>query len=188
MLGRSTNKKKVMDKTHLIEVVEQGLTLKEIGLINDCSNGTVRYWLDKYNLKTKRGQKSLSPLCKCGESDPDKFYGHKKRICGKCHNKYTLKIGQKNRKRAIKYLGGECIVCGYSKYTCSLDFHHIDPLLKDVKFANMRNWSWHRTKKEIKKCVLLCKNCHAAIHAKKLYLERSVVQSGQHGCPGSIKS
>jgi predicted HNH restriction endonuclease len=29
----------------------------------------------------------------------------------------------------------------------------------------MRGWSWEHITKELEKCVLLCKNCHAAVHA-----------------------
>jgi predicted HNH restriction endonuclease len=29
----------------------------------------------------------------------------------------------------------------------------------------MRGWSWESILIELKKCILLCKNCHAAYHA-----------------------
>ena len=41
---------------------------------------------------------------------------------------------------------------------------------KDHDFPHIRYWSWKRIEKEIKGCVLLCKNCHAALHSGFLKL------------------
>ena len=101
----------------------------------------------------------------CGEIDPSKFYGHKRTICGKCHNQYTLIKGKEKRIFAIEVLGNKCACCGYDKYPCSLDIHHLDPLIKDEHFARMRGWSKIKILAEIKNCILLCKNCHAALHS-----------------------
>jgi RNase P subunit RPR2 len=103
--------------------------------------------------------------CKCGETDPNKFYGHKKSICGRCHNIYTLKIGQEKKDKARAFLGGKCKKCGFDEYKWSLDIHHLDPSKKDEYYSSMRSWSWSRIEREIKGCILLCKNCHAALHA-----------------------
>ncbi len=107
---------------------------------------------------------------KCGETNPDKFYGHKRTWCGACHNIYTSNQGRSKRERIIEYLGGCCSDCGYKKYTCSLDVHHFDPSKKDPSFASARGWSWERIEKELQGCCLLCKNCHAAVHAGLLQL------------------
>ena len=104
-------------------------------------------------------------ICKCGETDPSKFYGNKKTVCGKCHNQYTLKKGQEKRKYAIEQLGGKCCCCGYDKYFGAIDIHHKDPLTKDEKFTQLRGWSKERIEKEIENCVALCKVCHAEVHA-----------------------
>ncbi len=111
---------------------------------------------------------SLPPntyLCDCGESSPDKFYGQKKTKCGKCHISATTKRADTNRKKIVEYLGGECEACGYSKRTCSLDVHHLNPAKKDQNFSHIRSWSWDRILKEISSdCVLLCKRCHTEFH------------------------
>jgi hypothetical protein len=104
----------------------------------------------------------------CGETDKTKFYGKKKKICGKCHNQYTLKKGQEKRKYAIGKLGGKCCKCGYSKYIGAIDIHHIDTSKKDEKFSQLRGWSYKRIDKEIENCVAVCKVCHAEIHANLL--------------------
>ena len=68
------------------------------------------------------------------------------------------------RQKAIDYLGGKCIICGYNKYYGSIDLHHLDPSKKDSNFSSLRGWSWKKIKKEIINCVPLCKTCHGEVH------------------------
>jgi len=103
------------------------------------------------------------PKCACGETNPQKFYGHKKTVCGQCHNQYTIKKGKENRLYALAILGGKCIKCGFDKHSCALDIHHKSDR-KDENFASMRGWSKTRIESEIKDCEILCKNCHSIHH------------------------
>lgn len=50
------------------------------------------------------------------------------------------------------------------------DFHHIDPSTKINHIAEMVNssYSLDTLKAEIKKCILLCANCHRVLH----YIDR----------------
>jgi len=162
-----------MEKKVLQEYVEKNYSLNDMAREADCAQSTIRHWMQKYGLKTQRRPHNkgyhLDRLCShCGETDESKFYGHKRTICGKCHCQYTLKKGQEKRIFAIEMLGGKCINCGFDKWTCSLDFHHVDPKIKDKKFDSMRSWSKERIEKEIKNCVLLCANCHRAVHKKEI--------------------
>lgn len=161
-----------MDKLILENLVNQYYSQHQMAKILNVSQSTIRWWLKKYDLQTKLGQRGKHPhdypkiyKCTCGETNPEKFYGRKNYICSSCHNSYNIKQGQARRLKALEYLGLKCIICSYSKYTCSLDIHHLDPSLKDPNFASMRSWSWERIEKEIQNCILLCKNCHAAVHA-----------------------
>ena len=69
-----------------------------------------------------------------------------------------------------KYMNDEkvkrgCNHCGehfYNDPEC-LDFHHIDPKTKDVSVARIWRTSLKQLDKmieEIKKCIVLCSNCH----------------------------
>lgn len=52
-----------------------------------------------------------------------------------------------------------CADCGYKKYACALDFDH----LGNKKFGiNDKGFDlkWERVLKEIKKCEVVCANCH----------------------------
>lgn len=64
----------------------------------------------------------------------------------------------------VAYKGGQCLRCGYKKCLAGLDFHHPDPSTKDPKFHSKLHWSAERIKRELDKCWLVCKNCHAEIH------------------------
>ena len=150
-----------MNKEKLSELVLARLSIAKIAIELNKGESTIRYWLKKYGLNTNAEKQ---PKCGCGETDPTKFYGHKKTICGMCHNQYNLQKGQEKRLFAIKTLGGKCVECGYGKYTGSLEIHHLNPETKDKHFSSMRGWTKERILSEIKNCVLLCRNCHAEVH------------------------
>ena len=59
--------------------------------------------------------------------------------------------------------------CGERHPAC-LEFHHKDPKKKDisVSMAIRYGWSKERTLKEIRKCVVLCSNCHRKLHYENL--------------------
>lgn len=62
-------------------------------------------------------------------------------------------------------LVGKCSECGYAKCIAALDFHHTDSTTKDSTVKDMMgSASWDRIKKELKKCVILCSNCHREHH------------------------
>lgn len=157
-----------MEKKDLEILINKGLTQREIAKESKVGQTTLRYWLNKLELKTKNEQKPRDKKHKCyvcGEEDKSLFYGNDKEVCSHCHNERVKKAGKEKRDYTIEKLGGKCISCGFKKYTCSLDVHHLDPKKKDVNFQSMRGWSLKRIDKEIKHCVLLCKNCHAAHHS-----------------------
>ena len=166
-----------MEKETLSALIDRGFTLKQIGKECNTSQTNVRYWLKKFGLKLKRGARGQKPKdfifprkCACGETDPSKFYGNKTTVCRKCHSKYTLLKGQENRIYILEKLGGKCTHCGFDKWKASLDVHHPDPTQKDVSFSTIRYWTRDRIDKEIEKCILLCRNCHAAHHSGELQL------------------
>ena len=168
-----------MDKNILQGLVDDRKNTREIASMLGMSQTNIRYWLRKFGLKTVLvdNRKDKPPkCCSCGTTDPNRFYGHKKRTCGRCHNHDVYLKGKEKRTRAVEYLGGCCSVCGYNKYECSLDIHHIDRQNKDPNFASMRGWSWGRIRKELEHCILLCRNCHHALHCgHKIETERSAI-------------
>ena len=68
--------------------------------------------------------------------------------------------------RMVQAMGGKCQCCGYNKTNKALAFHHIDPDKKDMGFGDTRAnpKSWQKIIIELKKCILVCHNCHSEIH------------------------
>lgn len=69
------------------------------------------------------------------------------------------------KERSVYVMGGKCQCCGYDKCIQALDFHHIKPEEKEFSFNDNTNRSWEKTRNELKKCILVCSNCHREIHA-----------------------
>lgn len=67
------------------------------------------------------------------------------------------------KERAIAYVGGKCVICGYNRCPAALDFHHIDRRAK--RFNISARQSWKSIVKELAQCVLLCANCHREVGA-----------------------
>ena len=89
-------------------------------------------------------------------------------LCHNCHNELHAKDkGQSYRgpviaiKTELKSTG--CVVCGYKGSDRALTFHHIDPFTKKHGFDGYVGLN--RFRKEIKKCIVLCHNCHSEVHA-----------------------
>lgn len=86
------------------------------------------------------------------------------------------KKGIKIKLLIINELGGCCSKCGYKKNISALEFHHVNSY--DKKFnVDLRTFSNHNIdiiRKELKKCVLVCSNCHQEIHNPHLDMENVV--------------
>lgn len=65
----------------------------------------------------------------------------------------------------VKYKGGKCEMCGYSRSIAALDFHHRDPKTKSFNISPGMTRSIERLMEESDKCALLCSNCHRELHA-----------------------
>jgi hypothetical protein len=66
-------------------------------------------------------------------------------------------------------MGSKCVDCNLSypnEPYVIFDFHHKKPKEKDYDWTKMRLRSWDKIKKELKKCILLCANCHRKRHNK----------------------
>ena len=64
----------------------------------------------------------------------------------------------KKRKKAWHFLGGQCVYCGGKEPPFHCD--HINPKTKSFTIASNWGRSWEETKEELKKCQLLCPECH----------------------------
>jgi hypothetical protein len=81
--------------------------------------------------------------------------------CVKCNTAHVANHRKKKKKILIDEMGGGCFNCGYNRCIRALEFHHIDPTQKSFGFGQINlASSLTKLRKEAKKCVLLCANCH----------------------------
>ncbi len=86
-------------------------------------------------------------------ANPDRFKDLTKaryRKTANIVNRYKLMVG--------------CQVCGYRKCSRSLQFHHRNPAEKDFTISINLTKGWQVVKQEIRKCEVLCANCHGERH------------------------
>lgn len=73
---------------------------------------------------------------------------------------------KQRRKEDLVYIsGGKCSICGYHRCINALEFHHINPEQKEMKISCNGGMAFEKQITEIKKCVLVCANCHREIHS-----------------------
>lgn len=70
------------------------------------------------------------------------------------------------KQRMIDAFGGKCGICGYCKCNEALEFHHLDPSIKEFSFGSLRAniKGWATIVEELRKCIMVCANCHREIH------------------------
>lgn len=84
------------------------------------------------------------------------------------YKKWQRKARKERKQKLVNLLGGQCCLCGYSKCLKALEFHHkyMDEK-KEKGFGLSTNGmlgSWDKLLEEVKKCILVCANCHREIH------------------------
>jgi hypothetical protein len=77
------------------------------------------------------------------------------------NSKQVVEWRRRMKRKAVAYLGGKCIRCGYDKCIRALSFHHRNPQEKLFGIAEPHTKKWSVIQIELDKCDLLCLNCHA---------------------------
>jgi protein-arginine kinase activator protein McsA len=82
----------------------------------------------------------------------------------------------RTKARIVEAMGGKCNICGYNRCEKALELHHINPKEKEFSLASIRGnpKSWDKIVVELKKCVLLCANCHREVEAKLVTLPETI--------------
>ncbi len=105
-------------------------------------------WADNQNKYVKNWKKSHPEACKKHAHDRNK--------------RMTLM-----RKEFLMNIrnAGNCVKCGYKEHPEILEFHHRNPKEKEINICCVRDLK--SIKKEVKKCDLICPNCHRWFHSYK---------------------
>jgi hypothetical protein len=110
------------------------------------------------------------------------YQGKKRLRCGSCNTKirrFRAKLA------AIMLLGGKCRRCGYADHPAALEFHHLGD--KDFAIGMVANKKWGSIVGEIKKCELLCSNCHRVEHSERYnedFIEMALGYAGPEAFEG----
>lgn len=100
-----------------------------------------------------------------------------------------ITMGERNRikrnerkKKLVSLKGGQCRLCGYKKSYSALTFHHRDEKIKlfNVSGKNLSALDWKILLAEIKKCDLLCANCHAETHDAEGWVHENGKKTPKH--------
>lgn len=85
--------------------------------------------------------------------------------CKRCVGEAVTRRHQKLKRILVEEAGGSCAVCDYKGSITNLHFHHVDPTKKSFEINCSRGKALATYRKEAKKCVLVCANCHGEIEA-----------------------
>jgi len=94
-----------------------------------------------------------------------KHYLKNKEKCKDRARKCSDETRRKTRALSLRYraLRG-CSKCGYNKCTRALEYHHLGSKDGNVSRMISQGCGVKRIKEEIRKCVVLCANCHRELH------------------------
>jgi hypothetical protein len=108
--------------------------------------------------------KNKTNRIKCSSSHYLKYKSYYSRKAREWNEKYRTRNA--NFVNRVKRIFG-CKSCGYKKCVSALEFHHRDASKKDdsISLMVLRCSSLKRIKDEIRKCDILCANCHREFHA-----------------------
>ena len=85
--------------------------------------------------------------------------------------KYKVRYGQSLKRKVVELLGGKCTGCGllYDKTNaCVFQLHHSKGKKSfPVNTRTLINYAWKKIIIELKKCTLLCANCHFTLHNER---------------------
>ena len=111
--------------------------------------------VDEFNTQNANKSDRLRGYCKeCHSRDPSRIESHNRL------NKRSLQKWTEYKKTL------ECKNCGYNEDPTKLEFHHRDSTTKLFSIADKtpRAFGTEKLLKEIAKCDVLCKQCHAGEH------------------------
>ena len=160
----------------LRELVEQGLSIRQIAGRLDRSAATVRHWLRRHGLRTdpaRYARRDAPKPERVMRECPEHGWTGYVRVgavgtyrCGRCNSAAVAERRRTVKAQLVAEAGGCCAACGFDAYAGALQFHHRDPSTKVFALSDQGvTRSLSAARDEARKCVLLCANCHAEVEA-----------------------
>ena len=89
--------------------------------------------------------------------------------CILCRSKVSKEYKRRLKAKLVEAFGGCCKICGYDRYIGALEFHHLNPDLKEFKISSTQSFA--KAYEEAQKCILMCSNCHKEAEAKIIMVD-----------------
>ena len=94
-------------------------------------------------------------------------------------NRESMQALRVERKQALidaHASGPGCDYCGWNAHQAGLQFHHRSPADKEFIISTgirdgVKKYPMEKLLKEAAKCILICANCHALMHAGVIEIE-----------------
>lgn len=168
-----------VDPARLQELVERGMSIRDIAQQLDAGYSTIRHWIRRLNLETDRmvrrreGEAARRAglrraYLKCPRHGHTAFFARAEGgyRCAKCNVEAVSERRRAVKRSLVDEAGGKCALYGFADHPAALQFHHLNPKTKEFHLGHQGHTRGiGRMRAEAKKCVLLCANCHAQVEA-----------------------
>jgi predicted transcriptional regulator len=174
-----------MDKNRLEQLVDERLSIRKIANELQTSPTNVRYWLKKHSLKT-------NPII-VTRTKEEKRARHRDYVRNRYNNNTDFRNKQKQNvkkykvkwKDKVRKIVGAWKAQGCAFKDCdemekiSLTAHHLDESTKSFNIGDTisKHKSLKALDEELKKCICICHNCHAKVHAGIKHITESTVKT-----------
>jgi transposase len=168
-------------REQLEALVAEGASLVQIADAVGRSTSTVRHWLAKYELRTQclagaprrsgaqrareDGLRQAVVVCPQHGAVAHVLDARGSYRCRRCRADAVVRRRRRVKQILVEEAGGCCRLCGYDRHVAALEFHHLDPYTKEFGLAQRGAHRIDKLRAEVRKCVLLCSNCHAEVEA-----------------------
>lgn len=164
----------------------EGLSIRAMAEEVDRSESTVKYWLKRYGIETRRmglrrpeleaarrsGLKHVESTCLTHGRSQFVLEGRGYYRCMSCRSERVSEWRRRAKRRLVAAAGGACARCGYADFPAALHFHHLDPAEKAFSISRGGvTRAFSELEEEASKCVLLCSRCHAEVEGGHSSLE-----------------
>jgi transposase len=161
--------------------VDAGMSIAQIAVALERSKGSIRHWLGKYKLNTRnvgggpgrqgareaRAAGIAETILSCPRHGTTVHVRDSRNYfrCRICRQQAVVRRRRKVKQLLVEEAGGRCRLCGYDLCLAALEFHHLDPQAKEFAVSRRGAHSIERLREEVRKCILLCSNCHAEVES-----------------------
>lgn len=153
----------------LIDAEEALLSVQVQGVRRVCSTCYIEKDLAMFDINQGCSEGRTRQCKECRAEKTRKWYSdNRERRQEESNNR-----NQRRRDWCIEQLGGKCVDCGGGFHRSVYDFHHRDPGEKVDAISNLLR-SPDKLEEELKKCDLLCANCHRIRHFEEGKVHESI--------------